>query len=83
MRDIVVRDIWVTSGTVTVAESENINPNVLDVCFFEKMSETRYRNAVARKLGTQNFIVSDFKVEKMKRCMSLEDFYLHSTNYEN
>lgn len=83
MRDIIVRDIWITTGTATIGESEGIKPNVLEPRFYEKMTETRFRNAVSRKLGTQNFIVSDFKVEKMKRCMSLEDFYLHSANYEN
>ena len=81
MRDIIVRDIWITTGTVTIAESEGIEPNVLEPRFYEKMTETRFRNAVSRKIGTQNFIVTNFNSTKEKRFASLEEFYMNSKPY--
>lgn len=81
MRDIIVRDIWITTGTVTIAESEGIEPNVVEPRFYEKMTETRFRNAVSRKIGTQNFIVTNFSSTKEKRFASLEEFYMNSKPY--
>lgn len=77
MRDLVVRDIWKTSATVKFATGKETV-----VTYYERMTETRFRNAVSRLYDDSNFIITEFECVKEKRSCTLEQFYGVSTTVE-
>ena len=72
MRYVVVRDVWVTRGTF---KGEDDSP--FEVVRYERYTKQRFVNAVRRTYG-DNLIICDFSCEKVKRQMSLADFYANS-----
>lgn len=72
MRNIIVRDVWVTRGLFQAAEGEPF-----EVVEYERFTKTRFLNAVRRREG-DNLIILKFSCEKEKRQMSLAKFYNNS-----
>jgi hypothetical protein len=70
MRDLVVRDVWVSKATIKFADGVET-----PVTYFERMTETRYRNAVSRAFDNDNFIIANFECVKEKRSCTLGEFY--------
>lgn len=70
MRDLVVRDVWVSKAIVKFADGRESR-----VTYYERMTETRYRNAVSRAFNNDNFIITNFECVKEKRSCTLGEFY--------